>query len=233
VHVSAPTLHRFIVSEFPDGLRTATNSPIGKATGPSNAFSPAIQESLTVRRRDVEAEEIRMLPLMKRHEIQVLLRAHHSQKKVAELAGVSISSVRRVGKEEPVEHDDDAAEHARRRIGRPSVVQGVRKLVQATLKARPDLDAVQILHRARLAGYRGGDSTFYELVASLRSKSGEPLSPLEKLAATCTRDAPRVIRFGSSTEDVHLSPPARSRKQISCPIGIATLRSQARMPSSS
>jgi hypothetical protein len=46
-----------------------------------------------------------MLKLMRRHEIQVLLRAHHTQKKVAELARVSISSVRRVGKEEPVEHE--------------------------------------------------------------------------------------------------------------------------------
>jgi uncharacterized protein YerC len=42
-----------------------------------------------------------MLRLMKRHEIQVLLRAHHTQKKIAELTGVSISSVRRVAKESP------------------------------------------------------------------------------------------------------------------------------------
>src|SRR5215469_1791881 len=125
---------------------------------------------------------------MKRHEIQVLLRAHHTQRKVAELAGVSISSVRRVGKEAPVEHGDDPAERAKRRIGRPSVVRGVRKLVQVALTARPDLDAAQILHRARLAGYRGGDSTFYELVASLRPKSGEPLSPVERLAATHTKE---------------------------------------------
>ena len=132
-----------------------------------------------------------MLRLMKRHEIQVLLRAHHSQKKVAELAGVSISSVRRVGEEEPVEHDDDAAEHTKRRIGRPSVVQGVRKLVQATLKARPDLDAVQMLHRALLAGYRGGDAPSTTLSrlcgrrpGSLcpRSKSQRPRAPRMPLA---------------------------------------------------
>src|SRR5215831_18473954 len=133
VHVSAPTLHRFIVYEFPGRLRTATDIPVGKATGPPKVISPPIRESVTlpVQGRNVETEEIRMLRLMKRHQIQVLLRAHHSQKKVAELAGVSISSVRRVGKEEPVEHDDDAAEHTKRRIGRPSVVQEVRKLVQA------------------------------------------------------------------------------------------------------
>jgi hypothetical protein len=188
VHVSAPTLHRFIVSEFPDGLRTATDSPVGKATGLPKVISQG---------RNVEPEEIRMLRLMKRHEIQVLLRAHHTQKNVAELAGVSISSVRRVRKEEPVEHGDDAAEHAKRRIGRPSVAQGVRKLVQATLKARPDLNAVQILHRARLAGYRGGDSTFYDLVASLRPKSGEPLLPIEKLAATSTKDTSHTKRLES------------------------------------
>ena len=103
VHVSAPTLHRFIVSEFPDGLRTTTDSSVGKATSPPKVISPASQESaiLPVQGRNVAAGEIRMLRLMKRHEIQVLLRAHHTQRKVAELAGVSISSVRRVGKEEP------------------------------------------------------------------------------------------------------------------------------------
>src|SRR5215469_163203 len=79
VHVTAPTLHRFIVSEFPDGLRTATDGSVGKATGPPKVISPASQESaiLPVQGRNVEAGEIRMLRLMKRHEIQVLLRAHH------------------------------------------------------------------------------------------------------------------------------------------------------------
>jgi hypothetical protein len=48
-----------------------------------------------------------MLRLMKRHEIQVLLSAGHSQEQVAQLTGVSVSSVQRVGKEEPVEHRDD------------------------------------------------------------------------------------------------------------------------------
>jgi DNA-binding Lrp family transcriptional regulator len=38
-HVSASTLHRFIVSEFRDGLRTATDSPIGKAARPPEAIS--------------------------------------------------------------------------------------------------------------------------------------------------------------------------------------------------
>lgn len=191
VHVSASTLRRFIASEFSDGLRTATDSPVGKAAGPPKATSLPSQGSaiLRVQGRNVEGEEIRMLRLMKRHEIQVLLRAHHSQKKIAELTGVSISSVRRVTKEEPVEHSDDSAEHSKRQIGRPSVVEGVRKLVQATLKARPDLDGVEILHRARLAGYRGGDSAFYDLVASLRPKKREPSSPPDKLAASQTNDA--------------------------------------------
>ena len=191
VHVSASTLRRFIVSEFTDGLRTATDSPVGKAARPPKAISPPSQDSaiLRVQERNVEGEEIRMLQLMKRHEIQVLLRAHHTQKKIAELTGVSISSVRRVAKEEPVEHADDSTEHSKRRIGRPRVVEGVRKLVQATLKARPDLDGVEILHRARLAGYRGGDSAFYDLVASLRPKRKEPLSPPDKPAASQTDDA--------------------------------------------
>jgi len=118
-----------------------------------------------------------MLRLMKRHEIQVLLSAGHGQEQVAQLAGVSVSSVRRVGKEEPVGHTDDVAEHAKRRMGRPRIIRTVRKLVEDTLRDRPNLDVVQILRRARVEGYRGGDSAFYELVAALRPKRGGLVSP--------------------------------------------------------
>jgi hypothetical protein len=148
-----------------------------------------------------------MLRLLQRHEIQVLLRSDHTQEEVAKLAGVSVSSVRRVGKEEPVEHGDDAAERAKRRIGRPSVVKKVRKFVQGTLRTRPDLDAAQILHQARLEGYRGGDSAFYGLVASLRSKGGEPVSRFEKLPTKPTKDHRRKMGLESQR------PPADSSER--------------------
>jgi transposase len=182
VRVSASTLYRFVVSEFPHRTRAATDSSLERPARPTKVIAPPNQKRLTplAERRDDEVQDGRMLRLLKRHEIQVLLRADHTQEEVAKLAGVAVSSVRRVAKEEPVEHGDDAAERAKRRIGRPSVVKKVRHFVQGTLRTRPDLDVAQILHQARLEGYRGGDSAFYGLVASLRSKGGEPVSRFEK-----------------------------------------------------
>jgi hypothetical protein len=62
-----------------------------------------------------------MLAMLKRHEIQVLLKAGHSQLEVARLAGVSRRSVQRIAEETAVEHVDDAGERRQRGIGRPSV----------------------------------------------------------------------------------------------------------------
>ena len=53
-----------------------------------------------------------MIPLLKRHEIQVLLRAGFSPREVAERSGTSIDTVRRVRKESSVEHTDDRVARA-------------------------------------------------------------------------------------------------------------------------
>ena len=50
-----------------------------------------MMESAEMGRRSVQAEE--MLPLLKRHEIQVLIRAGHSQSDVAERTGVSLDTI--------------------------------------------------------------------------------------------------------------------------------------------
>ena len=55
-----------------------------------------------------------MIELLKRHEIQVLRRAGHSQPEVAKLAGVSERSVQRVEAEPAVSHVDTAAERMER-----------------------------------------------------------------------------------------------------------------------
>ena len=62
----------------------------------------------------IEAGE--MLPLLVRHEIQVLLRAGHTPSDVAARSGASIDTVRRVRRESAVEHVDDAAEHRAYRV---------------------------------------------------------------------------------------------------------------------
>jgi hypothetical protein len=62
-----------------------------------------------------------MIDMLKRDEIQVLRRAKHTLAEVAELAGVSQSSVQRVAAEPAVTTLDPEGERARRGVGRPSV----------------------------------------------------------------------------------------------------------------
>jgi hypothetical protein len=61
-----------------------------------------------------------MLGMLKRHEIEILLKAGHGKAEVARLSGASLRSVKRMAQEIPVVHIDDATERAQRQIGRPS-----------------------------------------------------------------------------------------------------------------
>jgi hypothetical protein len=61
-----------------------------------------------------------MLPLLKRHEVQILLSVGMPLVLVAERTGISIDTIERVRDEAPVTHVDDAAERRARGIGRPS-----------------------------------------------------------------------------------------------------------------
>jgi transposase len=119
--------------------------------------------------------------MLKRHEIQVLLKAGHSRRAIAEMAQVSESSVKRIGREALVEHVDDAAERGRRSIGRPSLVERYRPFVAETLKGEPNLPSVEILRRAREQGYTAGKSALYTLIASLRPKEVKPVVRFEGL----------------------------------------------------
>jgi transposase len=119
--------------------------------------------------------------MLKRHEVEILLKAGHPKTEVARLAGVSLCSVKRIAEETPVMHIDDAAERGKRRIGRPSIVEDFRKLVATILEVKPDLPSLEILRRVREAGYRGGKTALYALVASLRPKDIKPLVRFEGL----------------------------------------------------
>jgi len=48
--------------------------------------------------------------MLKRHEVEILLKAGHRKTEVARLTGVSLCSVKRIAQEGPVMHVDDAAE---------------------------------------------------------------------------------------------------------------------------
>ena len=119
--------------------------------------------------------------MLKRHEVEVLLKAGHSKSEVARLTGVSLCSVKRIAQESPVMQVDDTAERAKRKIGRPSRVASFRKQVSEILQQAPDLASLEILRRVREAGYCGGKTALYALVASLRRKPAKPLVRFEGL----------------------------------------------------
>jgi transposase len=123
-----------------------------------------------------------MLGMLKRHEVEILLKAGHSKTEVARLTGVSLCSVKRMAQESPVLHVDDAAERSKRQIGRPSTVANFRKQVIGILQETPELASLEILRRLREGGYQGGKTALYALVASLRPKPARPLVRFEGLA---------------------------------------------------
>jgi transposase len=122
-----------------------------------------------------------MIDLLKRHEIQVLRRAGHSLRDVARRAGVSVRSVQRVEDEAEVTHVDDAAERQRRQVGRPSKAEPFRGFVVEQLAKEPDLLSLEVVRRARLAGYGGGKTALYALIHSIRPRRARLVTRFEGL----------------------------------------------------
>ena len=94
-----------------------------------------------------------MIDMLKRHEIQVLRRAGHTLTDIAARAGVSMRSVQRVDIEPAITHVNDADAREQRAIGRPSKAEPFRPFVVDVLTREPVLLSVEILRRAKLAGY--------------------------------------------------------------------------------
>lgn len=138
-----------------------------------------MMDSIAVARRVVQAGE--MLPLLVRHEIQVLLRAGHAQTDVAARVGVSLDSVRRIRDEADVSHVDDAAERRARGVGRPSKAAPFAERVIEWLAESPDLPTQELLRRAREQGYPGNKTAFYALVAGVRPPRSTPVVRFEGL----------------------------------------------------
>jgi transposase len=128
-----------------------------------------------------------MLPLLKRHEIQVLRRAGHSRAEVARLAGVSINSVKRVERETTPTEVDDGREAKRRGIGRPSKAEPFRELIAKVLEDEPSLPTVEVLRRAKMAGYTGQKTALYALVHSVRPVPKTPVVRFEGLPGEFTQ----------------------------------------------
>lgn len=124
-----------------------------------------------------------MLPLLKRHEIQILLSVGMPLALVAERVGVSVDTIERVRNEAPVTHVDDAAERRARGIGRPSKASRFADEVRSWLEAEPETPTQELLRRAIERGYDGRKSAFYALVAASRPPRGAPIVRFEGLPA--------------------------------------------------
>ena len=120
-----------------------------------------------------------MVPMLKRHEIQVLRKAGLHQREVAGAAGVSIDTVRRVEREEAVTCIEAVGARKTRGIGRPSTAAPFRPFVLELVTKEPDLMSLEVLRRARVQGYAGGKSALYELIASVRPRPVRPLVRFE------------------------------------------------------
>lgn len=131
--------------------------------------------------RGSKCEQGEMISLLKRHEIQVLLKAGFDVSDVAERSATSIDTVRRVRKETSVEHTDDAAARAERRIGRPSKAAPFATRASAWLAEDASLPTQELLRRAKESGYTGSKTAFYTLVAGLRPSGGAPVVRFEGL----------------------------------------------------
>jgi len=102
--------------------RTRSEGPVPAKAGRS--FAEVVPSGAHDEASTVEASMINQL---KRHEIQVLLKAGHTQPDAARIAKVSLRTVQRVVIEPEVETVDDDKERARRRIGRPSTYPAILK----------------------------------------------------------------------------------------------------------
>lgn len=123
-----------------------------------------------------------MIGMMKRFEVQVLLRAGHTQADVARRLGLSERSVRTIAREEPVESVEDDVARRQRRIGRPSKAEPFRNAVLDILKDEPELMSLEILRRMRGRGYDGRKTALYGLIASLRPEPVRPMVRFEGVA---------------------------------------------------
>lgn len=140
--------------------------------------------------------------MLKRHEIQVLRRAGHSQREIAKLAGVSERSIRRVEAEASVTVTDTAAERRRRKIGRPTKAEAFRAFLVGELAKDADVMSLELLRRARLQGYKGGKSALYGLIAGIRPAKVKAVARFEGLPGEFTQhDFGHVdVRFMDGTK---------------------------------
>ena len=144
--------------------------------------------------------------MLKRHAIQVLGGAGHTLREISELVGVGQRSVQRVIAEPAVTALVVERAGATRPIGRPAKAAPYRARVTAWLAEEPALLSVELLRRAKLAGYDGGKSALYALVRELRPARPRPVVRFEGLPGEFTQHdfGEVLVRFlNGTTRRVH------------------------------
>lgn len=107
------------------------------------------------------------------------MRAEHTYQEVVAFTGVAPRSVERIAAEAEVSHVDDARERDERGVGRPGKTAAFEAFVRETLDSEQGLRTLEVLRRAKLRGYEGRKSVFYELGRRLRPTDGRVLVRFE------------------------------------------------------
>lgn len=115
-----------------------------------------------------------------RYTVQRLRQAEVPIKRVCAMTGLSERSVSRIQKEPPIEDPADVQRVVP--MGRPSKVARFQSLVELELHQQPDLLTIELLRRARLAGYDGGKSAFFDMVRKVRKPCAGFTTRFEGLA---------------------------------------------------
>ena len=80
-----------------------------------------------------------------------------------------------------------SSESTKRSVGRPSKAQPFKPFVLDLLLKQPNLRSLEIVRRAKQAGYEGGKSALYSLIASVRPRRSRPLSQQDKVPGEISR----------------------------------------------
>jgi hypothetical protein len=119
-----------------------------------------------------------MIDMLKRDEIQVLRRAEHTRSETATLSGVAEKTARRIAAADRITNVDNAAERARRQVGRPSKAEAYRQVLVQALTEDPSLRSlVTVLigpRRSRFTNQRGTEVRLGGLERSPRASTGSP-----------------------------------------------------------
>ncbi len=107
--------------------------------------------------------------MLDRHAVQELRRAGVTARAVAKQYGVSVRTVRRIGREPPVSDGAEAAGRRARSIGRPSVTAALRERVAALVADDREVSPGEICRRLREEGTPLGLSTVYRVLRGVRA----------------------------------------------------------------